>query len=219
MFRLLRSLGYVCVAAVLARLVAPGSDMLAPWLPTAGVAVVGVAFGLERLDATEGWARYAPVGLAAGVVTGLAVLLVYGVPVVSFPMLLAGVAAAAVAVPLAGLAIEAFPGTDGRAHVASGVIGVCALLPLGVYFLPWWVHPLTHWNPLFWVQHTFFRAFLMPAELEATGIRQPATWDWEYPLVPFIEAAAYGWFLTRRIREQRKLAAFRDDQAGGATAN
>ena len=138
--------------------------------------------------------------------------MLYGGPIVSWPMLAAGLVAVGVAVPLAGLAIEAFPGKDGRAHVASGVIGVCALLPFGVYFLPWWMHPITHWNPLFWVQHTFFRVHLTPAELEATGIRQPATWEWEYPVVPFLEAAVYGWFLARRIRERKKLAAFQQEQ-------
>lgn len=209
MFRLLRSLGIVAIAAGLARVAAPGSLVLAPWLPVGAVAVVGVAFGLERLGPARERAGRAPVGLLAGIAAVGIVLAVHGAPIRSVPMLLAGLVGAAGAVPLAGLVMEAFPGRGGRAHGVAGLIGLCALLPLGVYVLPGWAHPVTHWDPLFWLQHTFFRVHLTPAELAATGIRQPATFSWEYPVVALAEAAVFGWLLVRRIREQARLAPHR----------
>ena len=80
------------------------------------------------------------------------------------------------------------------------VIVANTLLPLGVYFVPWWLHPVTHWNPLFWVHHGFLHLHLTPEQLEASGIRFPVTFDWEYAAVPIAEAAIYAWLMTRRVR-------------------
>ena len=209
MKRLARALGYAVLATIALRWLASGSlaIVIGPWLPGFAIAVTGVAFGLERLTTPTGAARRAPVGLAFGVATVALVVGIQGLPVQSVWSGLVACFAAAVAVPLIGVAMEAFPGKSGRGHLAAGLVGICALLPLGVYFLPWWLHPVAHWNPLFWVHHTFLRLQLTPEQLEASGIHFPASFEWEYPVVPILEAAIYAWLLTRRIRRL-------EDQAG-----
>ena len=206
MTRLLRALGYAVAATALLRWIHPGSLGLGPWLPGAAIAVTSVAFGLERLAAGEGTARRAPVGLAFGVATVALVVGIYGLPWQSIGAGLVACFAAAVVVPLVGVAFEAFPGSNLRGHVTAGVVGACALLPLGVYFLPWWLNPVTHWNPLFWVHHCFLRLHLTPEQLEASGIRFPASFEWEYAGVPIAEAAIYVWLLKRRVRRLEALA-------------
>ena len=206
MIRLVRALGYGTAGALLLRWLAPGSHVLMPWLPGMAVAVVGVAFGLERLASETGTSRRAPVGLGFGLMAAGIATTVYGAPWQSTLQGLATCLAAAVCVPLAGVVMESFPGEDRKAHVASGAIGLCGLAPFAVYFLPWWLHPATHWNPLFWVHHAFLRLYLAPAELEATGIRMPATFEWEYTAVPFFEAAVFTWWLLRRMRQRAALA-------------
>ncbi len=207
MKRMFRALAYGALGALLFRWLQPGSLVIGPWLPGVAIAVTSVAFGLERLAAAEGKARRAPVGLAFGFATVALVTGVYGLPWSSLAAGIIACTAAAVVVPMVGVAFEAFPGKNGRAHEVSGLVGLCALLPLGVYFLPWWLHPVTHWNPLFWVQHTFLRLHLTPEQLEASGIRFPASFEWEYALVPIAEAALYAWLLKRRVRRIERLAA------------
>jgi hypothetical protein len=204
--RLFRALGYAALGALLLRWFASGSTVLTPWYPGLAVAVMGVAFGLERLAATAGRSRSAPIGLVFGVAAAVVAAALYGAPWQSVGHGLATLAAAAVVVPLVGLVLEAYPGEDGKAHLASGVVGLCALAPLAVHVLPGWLHPITHWNPLFWVQHAFLLLYRTPAELEASGIRFPASFEWEYTVVPFAEAAFFGWLLLRRIRRRAELA-------------
>lgn len=207
MSRLLRALGYGAAAALLMRWLQPGSITIGPWLPGVAIAITSVAFGLERLKASEGPARRAPVGLAFGVGSAALVVALYGLSLNSLGSAAVACLAAAVAVPMVGVAFEAFPGKDRKAHGLSGLVGLCALLPLGVYFLPWWLHPVTHWNPLFWVHHTFLRLHLSAEQLEASGIRFPATFEWEYAFVPIVEAALYTWLAKRRIRRMEALGA------------
>ena len=206
MKRLARALGYAALGAAAARWLAPGSLVVGPLLPGLAIAVTGVAFGQGRLAGPSGNARRAPVGLAFGAATVALVVGIQGLPWQSIWGGVVACFAAAVVVPLVGIAIEAFPGKDGKGHLASGVVGVCALLPLGVYLLPWWLHPVTHWNPLFWVHHTFLRLHLAPEQLAASGIRFPASFEWEYPLVPILEAAIYAWLLKRRLTRLERLA-------------
>ena len=206
MNRLVRALGYVTLGAVVLRWLAPGSQVLMPWLPGMAVAVVGVAFGLERLGSDAGLSRRAPVGLGFGLAAAAISTAIYGAPWQSPVHGLATCLAAGVCVPLAGVILESFPGPDRRAHWASGGVGLAGLMPLAVHVLPWWLHPITHWNPLFWVHHAFLRLYLAPAELEATGIRMPATFEWEYTAVPIFEAAVFAWWLRRRMRQRQALA-------------
>ena len=206
MIRLVRALGYVTLGALVLRWWAPGSPVLMPWWPGMGVAIVGVAFGLERLASAEGNARRAPVGLGFGLMAAGIATTIHGTAWQSVPQGLMTCLAAAVCVPLAGVFMEAFPGPDRKAHLASAAIGLCGIAPFAVYVTPWWLHPVTHWNPLFWVHHAFLRLYLAPAELEATGIRMPATFEWEYTAVPILEAAVFTWWLNRRMRVKRALA-------------